>query len=402
MSKKKKGRKAKVVALHRKLSPQNYIKKVARKLPIYEVYISDGFLDIGSAIVMVSRRKKNGKIVLGSYQIDSFCLGLVDSHYSILHADEYKIYLEEMNSTGGIRMIEINANYAFNYIYGSIEFGEDNGFAPHKGFHISKYILDDVDDIDYVDIEFGKNGKPLYIMSGSGNHERNLNILDKVVGPENYEIDFEDSLYEDEYEDITIEDYISETLNEEELFHYESYLSGLILIDELYQGREEELLDAYHNNKTEIIDRCTSQLFEPIEYSSEDLDGLFSLWIPIAENYLIHGGYDFLYEEIMIDCFQSFDDDNEEAALFLMNFLLHMSGPQKIKSVLRVLATTLYEVMPEQKVKETLRSFIEKSASDILEFAGDFNVREISLFYYIYCYEQKFGKIEIEDLDLSP
>ena len=72
---------------------------------------------------------------------------------------------------------------------GAIEFAEDIGFPPHKDFEISKYILEEDDEkIDLVEIEFGYDGKPLYI-STPENHSESRRVmahLEKRLGRENF------------------------------------------------------------------------------------------------------------------------------------------------------------------------------------------------------------------------
>jgi hypothetical protein len=52
-----------------------------------------------------------------------------------------------------------------NIIYGANAFAEDCGFKIHRDFELTQYVLeDDTDEIEYIDIEFGKNGEPFLIV----------------------------------------------------------------------------------------------------------------------------------------------------------------------------------------------------------------------------------------------
>lgn len=406
MPKKKKSKKAKVIPLRRKLSPKNYIKKIARKLPIHEVKISEGFKENGFANVIVTRVKENRQLVVGIYLIDSFCLGLTSSLFHIVDPDEYQHMIDQVKEIDGLTLLDVDPNYAFNYIYGAIEYAENNGFEPHKDFHITKYILEDIETIEYVDIEFGKNGKPLYIINEDANNERNLNILNRVVGLGNYEIDSEEILLDD-FGDIgfgkSIEELIDENLTEEQEFKFKSYLSGMILLDELYQGAEDRLKDAFFSDQMSIIDRCHSQLPDEEEYTTEEGEDLLRFWMPLVENYLIHGEYEFLYLPLIVKSFKVDNLEKTDLGFFLMSFLLHTTGPERFHSVLPILAMKLLTEDPEQDIRKKMRELIDTPPEKLheLEESQNFEMIEHYIFNYVHLYEDEFGKISLDDIDFS-
>ncbi|RLD61028.1 MAG: hypothetical protein DRJ05_03475, partial [Bacteroidetes bacterium] len=80
MSKKsKKKNKGKVINMP--LSPINYIRQKAKKLPIYECLINPDWLEGGLATVYIARQHTNGNITFGSYLVDLLCLGVKDTGY---------------------------------------------------------------------------------------------------------------------------------------------------------------------------------------------------------------------------------------------------------------------------------------------------------------------------------
>jgi hypothetical protein len=58
------------------LSPQNYIRKKARSLPIHESWINVDWEDSGMASIIVAGRHTNGNITLCIYMVDLLCLGV--------------------------------------------------------------------------------------------------------------------------------------------------------------------------------------------------------------------------------------------------------------------------------------------------------------------------------------
>ena len=158
--------------------PSTYIKQAARKLPILECRALPGWGTSGITDVMIARQKPSGGVVIGQYIVDTYCLGIKNTQFRIFQNDfEYKEYLDLLSSHQDFEPIE--PNLAFNLIYGAIEYAEDHGFEPHKDFEITEYILPDVEDIEYVDIEFGKDGKPFYISGPYDNVEKIMATLNK-------------------------------------------------------------------------------------------------------------------------------------------------------------------------------------------------------------------------------
>ena len=172
------------------LSPANYIKQAARKVPIYKVYSDYGTYGDDEALAqfLVVRKKLSGNFILGMYLIDTFCLGLKSTGFQE-NFDEYQLdkYIRDFTKDSDRKMQEIEPNLAFNIIYGAIEYAEDLGLeVTHKDFAVTEYILPPVDDIEYVDITFGKDGKPYYFAGPRDNVAKIMATLNKNVGAGNF------------------------------------------------------------------------------------------------------------------------------------------------------------------------------------------------------------------------
>lgn len=185
MAKKKKKRKIQPKLI--KIKPENYIRKNARKLPIYECLIDPSWKETGMTPVIVTRKKYNDDLILGSYIIDTFCLGLKNTDFRMdMTSGEYEDYMERISMGMGINFVKVKPTLAFNIIYGAIEYADDIGFSPHRDFKITEYILDDVEEIEFIDIEFGLNGKPFFMSGPHDNAKKILAVLEKNVGKGNY------------------------------------------------------------------------------------------------------------------------------------------------------------------------------------------------------------------------
>lgn len=173
------------------LSPENYIRKRSRNLPIYKCWIMEDWDKIGKSHVIVSRKHVNENISFCFYLVDLFCLGVKDTffHFNTAESDLMDRIQEENDE---VQFKEIPYTLAHNIIFSAVEFAEEYGFQPHKDFiRTTKFFLEEDDDeIEFMDIECGKNGKPFYIRSESeddASAQRIINQLKRTAGEGNYE-----------------------------------------------------------------------------------------------------------------------------------------------------------------------------------------------------------------------
>ncbi len=185
-------------------APKNnnaYIIENARKLELYETLMYKDLLTLGMGYVIVSRKKKNGDIVAGYYLLDLQCLGVKDTFCAVMDEEQYEEHKTHLADDDGSYYIPQSPNFVFNLVYGAADYGEENGFKPEKGFAVSEYILDDVSTIEYEEIEFGRDGKPLYVQGPHDIPGPILATLNKNVGEGNYEYIIEAGFEDDEFEE---------------------------------------------------------------------------------------------------------------------------------------------------------------------------------------------------------
>lgn len=227
---KSKGRKKKKRPQIIKVKPENYIRKKGRSLPIKACYVNEGWEDLGMAVVTVIREKPNGKFILGFYMTDTFCLGLKNTGFLYDYSSfELEQVLEQQYSDANqLERKKIKPDLAYNIVYGAVEYAEDLGFSPHKDFKVSEYLLADVDDVKFIELEFGKDGKPLFVAGPYDDYERVMSILNKKVGQGNYDYllpfdqDYDDDEYGDDddeldYEEMESSEYLADYISEEEI-----------------------------------------------------------------------------------------------------------------------------------------------------------------------------------------
>ncbi len=277
------------------LSPNKLIKERGRTYPIHKCLINHSWQAEGFAFIMVIRKMGGNKFLLGSYMVDIFCLGIKDAFVKIVDEEELNQFIKEsqwMNT-------ECDIMLAQNIIYGAIEYAEDLGFKPHADFGLAQYVLDDVEDVEYMEIEFGKNGKPLYIQGElDTKYLHILATLDKNVGEGNYEHILEDELVDDFDERTDDFDEGSEGLTEDDQLNFRFAYTVALTMDGLEHAHQcdyeeipedirrkdlEEVRDGFMKiigeNKDEATDGQTFEAENPMvdmlsEIAESLLDGI--------------------------------------------------------------------------------------------------------------------------------
>jgi len=143
-------------------TPENYIRTRARNLPVESCYLNIDWKESGLASIIVARKHTNGNFTIGIYLVDLFALGTKDTYFRFNIPPQDLDELIERMGDGHL----IKADYALvhNIIYGANAYAEDNGFTVCKEFSLTRFILEeDTEDIELIEIEFGKHGKPLLI-----------------------------------------------------------------------------------------------------------------------------------------------------------------------------------------------------------------------------------------------
>lgn len=188
------------------VSPKNYIITKGRTLPIINCYITIDWKEMGIATVCIVRQMPSGKLLIGSYVVDIYCLGVKDTLF-FFGIEPDNIYEEVLNRAyGGDNFEEIDANLAQNIVWGALEYAEDLGFNPHRDFDVTEYLLDPADKIEYIEVEFGKDGKPFYFSGPYDDTDKILNKLVNKLGVGGFNFVLNEHVYDWEFEDYDEDD----------------------------------------------------------------------------------------------------------------------------------------------------------------------------------------------------
>jgi hypothetical protein len=163
----------------------------ARTYPLYGCWIMRGWQEAGITPVVVAREQESGRVMIGVYMVDLYCLGIKDAYTRT----DYSInqFNRDLPSMCAHAPEQCTVELAHEVIYGALEYAEKIGFGPHPDFTRMQadLLLDPPDAHPRVDhVAFGKDGKPLFV---SGPYDDALkirsviNTLTRTCGEGNFD-----------------------------------------------------------------------------------------------------------------------------------------------------------------------------------------------------------------------
>lgn len=166
---------------------ENAIIRRAHVYPIHECLLSEKWEEEGMAAIAIARRQSEAQILLGVYVVDLYCLG-VKNTFCIANMPLSK-YREDFRARytreNGAR--PCSAELAHQIIYGAVEYAANLGFRPHKGFLLSRHMLNKRETVPpNNELEFGRDGKPLYFSGPRDSPGRILKHLEARLGKEGF------------------------------------------------------------------------------------------------------------------------------------------------------------------------------------------------------------------------
>ncbi len=159
----------------------------AREYPIFECFVNKDWREKGHATVLLSRQQDDGDILFGVYLVDLYCLGLKNTYCNANFSTLVYEWQVKERVFGDQEMEECSPHLAHAIIYGGIDYAANLGFSPQKDFDMSRFVLDAKDSFtDLPKVEFGREGKPLYIAGPDDDVNGIMKKLKERVGEDNF------------------------------------------------------------------------------------------------------------------------------------------------------------------------------------------------------------------------
>jgi hypothetical protein len=163
----------------------------AAQAPIRHCFLTESVFEIGMGTLVLTRGGTQDHLTLGSFLIDTFCLGIKDVMFQPIEREAFEMYMERMDA--GSPMVSVDPSYARKLLRDLAAWSQSIGFAPHRDFAAVEPIFGDVSaDAGDAVFRFGCDGKPRYIPRPSDTPpliQRRIAQLQKYLGEDGF--DFE-------------------------------------------------------------------------------------------------------------------------------------------------------------------------------------------------------------------
>jgi hypothetical protein len=135
--------------------------------PIHESLVPAKLFELGLGNLVFSRSLPEGRIAMGAFLLDVFCLGVKNAFFAILTRDEYAKRLSNWSAKENLQPMPPAC--LRKLVEGGVAYAHELGFSPHVDYAVARLIFGDVQSAACpTRFEYGHDGKPLYV---SGPHE---------------------------------------------------------------------------------------------------------------------------------------------------------------------------------------------------------------------------------------
>ncbi len=157
--------------------------------PIHEALVPTNLSELGIGNLLLSRSLPDGRLAVGGFLLDLFCLGIKDAFAVILARDEYARRKSGWSASASFQPIEPACFRKL--VEGGVAYARDLGFSPHADYTAASQIFGDLDSAACPRrFEYGRDGKPFYV---SGPHETAAQVraiveqLERRLGTGNFD-----------------------------------------------------------------------------------------------------------------------------------------------------------------------------------------------------------------------
>jgi hypothetical protein len=130
--------------------------------PIRHCLLPDCLFEQGFGTLIVARGATTDQFALGTFLLDTYCLGIKDVIFRSVEAEEFEFFCDTMEISSSLSPVD--PAYARKLMRDLAAWAATIGFAPHPDFATVEQILGDANaEACDVVFQFGRDGKPCYI-----------------------------------------------------------------------------------------------------------------------------------------------------------------------------------------------------------------------------------------------
>lgn len=159
--------------------------KMAASWPLFACSIGKNWQEYGMTHVLIVRTMPHGLYLIGTYLIDTLCLGVKNTSFKInVNSRELQNIQEALNYAEDDR-VTVSYQDARSLVLGSIKYAQSLGFPPHSDWEFSQVLMNPNEYFEDK-FEFGREEKPLLIGDPeSFEYLGNINQLKHIPRPQN-------------------------------------------------------------------------------------------------------------------------------------------------------------------------------------------------------------------------
>ena len=157
--------------------------------PIHEALVPAKLFEVGVGNLVFSRLLPDGRIAMGAFLLDVYCLGVKNAFVAIVDKVEYAMRRSSWSAAEDLQPMDPACFRKL--VDGGVAYAQDLGFDPHADYAMASQIFGDVRVADCsTRFQYGRDGKPFYI---AGPHETHTQVgdiiehLERRMGPGNYD-----------------------------------------------------------------------------------------------------------------------------------------------------------------------------------------------------------------------
>jgi hypothetical protein len=159
--------------------------------PIQHCFLAEAVFDIGIGTLVLARGATPHHVVLSSFLIDVFCLGIKDVMFEAVESEVFEQYMDATDA--GSPMVAIDPSYARKLLRDLAAWSLSIGFEPHRDFAAVERVFGDVSaNANDAVFQFGRDGKPVYIPGPNDTApliERRIKQLRKYLGDDGFRLE---------------------------------------------------------------------------------------------------------------------------------------------------------------------------------------------------------------------
>ena len=163
-------------------TPRRLLRR-ARRMPFEGAWVQRGWQDNGEARILLARTQPSDDLLFAGFVVDYLCTGIRESSYfANVNRETFRNeYLPRLYD--GEPPLTISEAIANEIVWGSVEYADSLGFSPDSKFKEAQYILQPEGELPISGtVEFGHNGRPVYVAYPNDNHRVIIHRLIDAVG----------------------------------------------------------------------------------------------------------------------------------------------------------------------------------------------------------------------------